>query len=466
MIRGLFAALAIADSLLFLYLFLTYGWFNFNIPDVSQSIAGVFLLPFLWAVTIAERAFAAAFFGAVASGIVRDITGRERPRWLAILSTPVFLLALAGAAAVWFTLVSAMLTNPPGITHDRLTLFDMMARNEGIGEIDMFGFVTYGSGSIGRFLIILLGVAYLAEKYLVQSWRVRWPIPIAPLIAVGWIGWIVFDGEQRQRQYVAAQQWRPLGPQVPWIDAVGQCAELGDGWRLPRREELARYLASRPAEIQSWQGAAWTSQSARGGEWAIAVDLAPRKSGRWNKASEPTRDESLCELRTQSGYAGDWFAAYRDEVCEWTTGSPYLYTPGLHITVLQGGATVTLQPGAAICIKPASEITFPAFERRGYQDEREFRTPAAFREAMRAQCRQSPDNTRAACFAYAPDVPPFEETDDERTMRAFCELVWNGEGCDRYASMMAQHPEGQERAARYRELACKRGYAPACRPPM
>jgi hypothetical protein len=47
-------------------------------------------------------------------------------------------------------------------------------------------------------------------------------------------------------------------------------------------------------------------------------------------------------------------------------------------------------------------------------------------------------------------------------MRAFCEMDRNGEGCDRYAAQMEKHPEMAERAHRYRELACQRGYSPAC----
>ena len=51
------------------------------------------------------------------------------------------------------------------------------------------------------------------------------------------------------------------------------------------------------------------------------------------------------------------------------------------------------------------------------------------------KCGVNPDRNRAACFAFAPDLPPFEETDDERMMRAFCEVARNGEGCHRYADI-------------------------------
>ncbi len=81
---------------------------------------------------------------------------------------------------------------------------------------------------------------------------------------------------------------------------------------------------------------------------------------------------------------------------------------------------------------------------------------------MAAKCGLTPERNRAACFAFAPDLPPFEESNDERLMRAFCELARNAEGCHRYALLMDRHPEAADRARRYRELACKRGHAPAC----
>ena len=461
--RAIVAALAIVDSLLFLYLLVNFGWFNFNYPDVSGSIAGLVLLPLFWGIIIVDRLFALSYFVAVGAGIWKDLAGRERPRWAAVLTTPVLLIALAGTAFVWFVIVRGVLADPPGMMHDRLTLFDALARNWPGSDVEMLGALNYVTGSIGGFLIVMLAVLYLAEKYLVQSWRVRWPIPIAPLVAIGWIGWIAYDGEQRQRQYVAAQQWEVVGAQLPWLDAVDACVHLGQGWRLPRREELARFIASHPPDIQSWEGWAWTSQSARGGEWAIGVDLAPRKSGRWNKASEPTRDESLCEFRDQPGYASDTFASYRDAVCARTNDSPYLFTPGLHPTALVGGVTVTHPPGGAICIHPAGDTKFPFYQRRGYEGEREFTTVKEFRDAMNEQCRTSPGNTRAACFAYAPDLPPFDESGDERLMRAFCELAWNGEACERYAVMMDGHSGSEARAARYHDLACKRGYVTACK---
>ena len=461
--RVLFGALAIADAVLLLYLFATYDWFHYGINESSiSSPAGFIVIWVLWAFLAAERVFFAAYFAVVGAGIWKELTRREMTRRLAVLTTPVLVVALIGigVAASWS--IYEIAAKPPGFINDRLTMFDALAETVDDEGIDLLGTGKYAGGSLGRFLIILLGAAYLAEKYLLQAWSVRWPVPILALVALGWIGWIVHDGERRNRDFVTAREWRPVAEQLPWLEAVSACENLGADWRLPRREELARYLASYPPEIAAWKGAAWTSTSADGGEWSVAVDLQPRFTGRWNKGSEPTRDESLCELRTQPGYATDWFVALRPDVCARTTHSPYLFTPGLKLAVLQGGnVSVTQPPQAAICVR-GEPTRFPVRDRRGFREEQDFARAADFRAAMAKQCGADPASNRTACFAFAPDLPPFEESDDERLMRAFCELARNAQGCHRYALLMENHPDGADRAARYRELACKRGYAPAC----
>jgi hypothetical protein len=461
--RLIFGALALVDAVLLLYLAASYNWFQFDVSLPTESIASLFLIPMMWAITIGERVFFAAFFAIIGAGILRElIDRREKPRWLAAITTPVLLMALTGIGLIWITTIQDIVTQPPGFINDRLTMFDKLAMKTDAGYAEFLGTANYAGGSTGRYLIILLAAAYLAEKYLVSGWRFRWPVPLLPLLAIGWVAWSVRDGEQRLRAYTAAQEWRPIAPQMPWLDAVAACEGLGEGWRLPRREELTRYLSTSPAAIQAWAGAAWTATSADGGGWAVAVDLEPRRSGRWNKGSEPTRDESLCEYRDQPGYAVDWFAALRPRVCEQTSQSAYLFTPGLKLTALQSGITVNQPALAAICVRATDPARIPIRERRGYKDELEFTRAADFRTAMARHCGLTPDRDRAACFAFAPDLPGFEETPDERTMRAFCELQRNGEGCDRYATMMAQHENAAERAARYRDLACKRGYLAAC----
>jgi hypothetical protein len=102
---------------------------------------------------------------------------------------------------------------------------------------------------------------------------------------------------------------------------------------------------------------------------------------------------------------------------------------------------------------------------RGYPKEKEFTRVADFSAYMAQQCRASPNMNRVACFAFASDLPNFEEDGDERTMRTFCDLAHNGEGCFRYALLMDRHAGNAERADHYRDLACTHGYKPACAKP-
>ncbi len=461
--RILFGALAVLDAVLLLYLFAGFDWFNLDINQSSiASPAGFLVIWILWAFVAVERVFFAAYFAVIGAGIWKELTRREVTRTLTRLTTPVLLVALLGIGVTGAYLIYEIAAKPPGFINDRLTVFDALAGTVDDEGIDLIGTGNYAGQSLGRFLIILLGAAYLAEKYLLQHWRVRWPVPMLPIVAIGTMGWTIRDGEQKNRDFVAAREWRALSPQLPWLDAVAGCENLGSDWRLPQREELARYLATYPPETAAWTGAAWTSTSADGGGWAIAVDLKPRYSGRWNKGSEPTRDESLCELRTQPGYANDWFTARRPDVCARTKASPYLFTPGLSLTVLQNGNVNVTQPQqAAVCVR-GEPTRFPVRDRRGYRNEQDYTRAAEFRAAMATKCGLEPDRDWATCFTFAPDLPPFEESGDERTMRAFCEIARNGEGCYRYALLMDRHPDAVDRAARYRALACKRGYAPGC----
>ena len=81
---------------------------------------------------------------------------------------------------------------------------------------------------------------------------------------------------------------------------------------------------------------------------------------------------------------------------------------------------------------------------------------------MAQLCRAPPSIDVVACYAFAPDQPNFEEDGDEQTMRRFCDLALDGEGCWRYALLMDRHPGTAERATHYRERSCARGYRAAC----
>lgn len=464
MVRVLFSALAVIDAGLLAYLALSYDWLVWSVPTNFSTPAGWIIIVVLWALLVAEKAFFAAYFALIGWAVGREIRGkRDASRWAAVPATLVLLAGLAGIAAMWIPGMREIINGPPGFLIDRLTLFDGLARTAS-HRGGLFGTDAYFSGSIGASLITLLGAVYLTEKYLFAWWRVRWPVPLLPILALGWVTWGVLDGERRLREYVAQQQWRPLPGQQTWLAAIDTCSKLGTGWRLPRREELARYLSTGPAEMRERKDAAWTATAIDGEGWAVAVDLAARRSGRWNRNSEPTRDESLCEYRDERGYAHDWFAALRTRVCEHTTLSAYLYTPGAKATAYQtGNVAVTQSNGAVVCVRPADDAArIGVRTRRGYRGEQDFVKAEDFLAYMAKKCGPSPVQDVAACFVYSPDLPAFEESGDERLMRAFCELDRNGEGCHRYALLMDRHPEAAERAARYRDLACKRGYKPAC----
>ena len=465
MTRVLFGALAVVDLILAGYLALLYDWFTTNTHVNSDNVGAVIAIPIAWAFMAAEKFFFLMFFAGIAALIYRELSGRSKEKnWATRLSSLIFVVALLGIGAVWIYGAAKVLYGPPGFLIDRLLAFDGFTENTS-DFFDLFGTRAYLSGSIGRYLILLLGAAYLAEKYLLAGWGVRWPIPVLPIAAVTWVAFTIYSDETRLKAWVEAQQWRPVNEKLSWLDAVGACEKAGDGWRLPHREELARYLSMQTPSTDR-NAYAWTSTMTDGGLWAIGVDLAPRRSGRWNKGYELRRDESLCELRDARGYgyaSEDWFTAYRPQVCEKTTMSAYLYTPGLKPVLLQNSNVAQQYPAAsAICIKSSGENTIPIRARWGYDNEHDYTHVADFKAAIKEQCDKTPEQTGGACFAWAPDLPDFEESGDERLMRAFCVLDRNGEGCDRYAMMMEKHPGTEERAARYRERACRLGYAAAC----
>src|SRR5688572_20910972 len=100
MTRVLFGALAVADAVLLAYLFLLYGWFSFDLSESNSSSAGFLVVVVQWIVVIVERAFFAAYFAVIGAGIWRELAKRERPRWAAILGTPVLLIALIGIGLI------------------------------------------------------------------------------------------------------------------------------------------------------------------------------------------------------------------------------------------------------------------------------------------------------------------------------------------------------------------------------
>ena len=162
------------------------------------------------------------------------------------------LVALIGIGVVVSWSIFEIAAKPPGFINDRLTVFDALAQTVDDEGIDVIGTGKYAGGSLGRFLIILLGAAYLAEKYLLQAWRVRWPVPLLPLAAIAVLGWIIYDGERQNREFVAAREWRAVAPQVPWIDGRGgvRSARCGLAAATARgTDAVSRQLSARGAVV-------------------------------------------------------------------------------------------------------------------------------------------------------------------------------------------------------------------------
>jgi hypothetical protein len=453
----------VLDAVLLLYLALTCDWTALDVRGNVESPAAMLAVPLLWAAALGIKLFFAALFLAVGLGIVRTVrTPRVPPRAVATVTATLVLVMALLAIAVAFVHAMHVVTVPRDALIDRLTLFDALTRKA--APLDALPEARHWlDGSIGAFVVLLLGAAYLAEKYLLAWWSVRWPVPLLPLLALGVVVSIAAAGEQREREVAAAQRWHPVANAVSWIDAVAACEQLGPGWRLPRREELALHLALDPVPAGA-SGAAWTSSVAGHAAHGIAVALQPHTGGRAHRGNALPRDASPCEARSPTDDGQDWFSRLLPLVCRHASRSPSLYTSQATPTVLwRGNVSVEQSSAGAACILPG-DPRVPAFgrRRRAFADLHDFDTVAEVHAHFSARCRMDPLEDRAACFVFAPDVPAFAEDGDERLMRAFCRLAGNGEACARYADLVDRHGGETERSGRYRALACTRGFAAAC----
>lgn len=210
--RILWGSLAAADAALLLFFAWHYGWREFDLPNASGPAGGLPQL-LVGGVLLVEKAFVATVIALVGAGIIREFTGR-RARSLTAAATSVALgCALAGVALLFVTTAWPILDGRGSDLLDRITAFDLLAERPHRAELS--GLAGYRQGSVAGHLAALLGAGYLAEKYLVQAWRVRWPVPVLGIAAVAWIVTAVLGGEQAQREWVAGQQWHPLAEVQP-----------------------------------------------------------------------------------------------------------------------------------------------------------------------------------------------------------------------------------------------------------
>jgi hypothetical protein len=390
------AALAVLDALILAYLITRFPWGR-NAPASGSSPLGELLVFLAYAVDIFVNLAAAAFVVAVAYAIAREIRGPWRPRWwVSLLATLALLAALGVAGFVAYRDFAEAFRPGAMVLPDRLVVFDRLAAQRP------------GSESIGARLAWLVFAAYLAEKYLLRWWNLRWPVSLVAIAIVAWPAWIAIRGEGDQDAWVASQQWKALAEKATWMRATSDCRALGAGWRLPRRNELALYLANTPEPSRKWSGNAWTMTTSELGANAVVVELAPRHAGSWRSNYTPWRDRSLCEIDAL-GAPPDAFAQLRPRLCDRsvsveglfvTTVQPIARIGGTRETVTGREYITTQTEAAAICINPSAP-ELPRYRRRIYPKEEEFADPDAFLARMKAVCNpRTGGSDAAACTAF------------------------------------------------------------------
>lgn len=396
------AALAALDALVLAYLITRFPWGR-NMPSTGSSMFGELLVILAYAVDIFVNLVAAAFVVAVGYAIAREIRGPWRPRWwVALLATLPLLAALGVAGFMAYRDFAEALRPQAMVLPDRLVVFDRLAEQRS------------GSESIGARLAWLALAAYLAEKYLLRWWNLRWPVSIAALAIIAWPAWIAVRGEGAQDTWVAAQQWKAAAEKATWLQGVSGCRALGAGWRLPRRNELALYLANTPEPYRKWSGNAWTMTATELGANAVVIELAPRHSGSWRSNYTPWRDRSLCEIDALASPPRDSFAELRPRFCDRSVSAEGLFVstvqPIARISgtreTLSGREYITAQTeAAAICINPASP-ELPRYRRRIYPKEEEFGDPDAFLARMKTVCNpRIGGSDAAACTTFGAYEP-------------------------------------------------------------
>ncbi len=404
--RPLWLALAAVDAVLLAYLASQFDWLTFDDPHVGPTPAGWIIVLVVYVIEAAGKLLAVTFVAAVGAAIVLDFRGGSRPHRLlaALLSLPLLatlcLLAWLAIAA----LTPALAGNNAAFL-DRLIVFDRLAKGHAEGV------------SIAGYVVLLCGAMYLAEKYLLRWWGVRWPVPLVALAVLAWPLWVALDGERAQRDWMAAQEWRAVNARQTWLEALAACGAQGAGWRLPQREELSLYLATRPAATAAWRGAAWTQTAADYGRWGIVVGLEPRLKGYWRSNDHPWRDRSVCERDANPptrNRATDWFAGLQPRVCADPEGSPALHPSAAQFLAAYRGMQEGSPPrifadqtsAAVICVRPAPPETRLPRRGRGYPEERLFTGPATFQAYMDGICGEAPPRGDAtACGAFAPRAP-------------------------------------------------------------
>ncbi len=279
-VRVLWLLLAALDGCLLVYLTVSYRW-TFDVPVVSSHLGGL-ADAIMYAALAALTALVIAIVVAIGTAIVREFRPpSRRSRLRAGLAFVVLLIPLLFTIFEWVRHVLPLVTIRDTARLDRFEVFerfvepaDSLLRPAGLVSTDRI--------SIGLYLAVLLGVAYLAEKYSLAWLRVRWPVPIVPIAMVASLVWVTRTGERVQREFVASREWRPVAEAQTFPDALRACEPLGPDWTLPRPSELRLYTSTSPDAVRAWKGALWTNTVAeRAANRGVVVEVAPRRSGVW-----------------------------------------------------------------------------------------------------------------------------------------------------------------------------------------
>ena len=375
-------ALAALDALILAFVITQFPW-GYNTVVSGSSIFGELLVYLARAADILVNLAAGSFVLAVGYAIARDMRPGWRPSWwVALLASLPLLAALAIAGFIAWREYGEALRAQALVLPDRLVVFDRLASQRP------------GAGSIGAQLAWIGLAAYLAEKYMLRWWGLYWPFSVVALAIFGWPAWMALEGERAQDAWVAGQQWKAVGEGKTWLQASADCRALGAGWRLPRRNELALYLANVPEPTRKWKGNAWTMTTSSLGAHAVVIELAPRHSGTWRSNYVPWRDRSVCEIDGLASRPPDWFANLRPHLCDRSvsveglfvsTVQPIARISGTRETLLGREYIVAQTQAAAICIKPSAD-ELPRYRRRIYPKEEEFAEPEDYVARVKQAC--------------------------------------------------------------------------------
>src|SRR5262245_6538330 len=357
--RVLWLILAAFDGCLLVYLVLSYRWFAHKVPDASNSPGAIIIYPIAYAFIALVTILEIGFVVVVGAGIARQF----RPSWLSSrwfgLVVPIPAMGLLIAVSVWAFLLWPIAAIRGTARVDRFEVFLRLAESAGTYWHPPF-FVEGDGVSYGFVLTLLLGMAYLAEKYSLAWLHVRWPVPLTPIALVVWLGWIVTTGEEVQREFVNRREWRAVAESQTYPQALAACEVLGPGWTLPRPSELQLYLGTRPEGILGWRGIVWTNTAAeRGHTHVVVVELAPRRSGVWqrplsgvwHRQEVVNRSVSACEIDSRERPVVDAFTRQRARLCESTPDAARLHATTLEIVALRQGLGAQLGRASTVCVK-------------------------------------------------------------------------------------------------------------------